>query len=89
MAPIRTFSAILGLLGTAALQACTSETGTAGTTDGGTLDGRPEGPATPVTATEEVPWELTQALDQAARLDADGLRATYAPPTTIALMTSP
>jgi hypothetical protein len=57
-------------------------------TDPGTSDpsaAKPEGPSETVTATDEVPASLQQALATAATLDGPGLTATYPTPAATAL----
>jgi len=72
---IQSFGLISSLL---AAVACSSS----GTTSGN-VDSTPEGPKSSVTATEEVPTELKQALNAAKSLDAAGIQNAYpAPPTT-------
>lgn len=76
----RTISALASIL---ALLACSSTGTSPGTSDPDAS--KPEGPSQAVTATEEIPASLQEALHAAASLDGTGIAAAYPVPVTAPL----
>jgi hypothetical protein len=79
--PVRQLGLISALVALTAAVGCGTDSGLkSGTPDPG--DSTPDGPSQTVTAGDEVPAELAQALSVAKDMDADALTGAYPPPAS-------